>query len=308
MTEYDSPWKEALDRYFESFMALCFPRVSEHIDWSVLPRMLDKELQQIAPQSDTGRRSVDKLVEVQLLSGKAEWLLIHLEIQSQPVAKFSKRMFVYFYRISDKFDRPVISLAVLGDDDPNWHPGLFQQETFGCRVEFEFPTLKLLDFSNQIEVLEQSVNPFATVVLAHLMTMKTAGSPRDRSQWKIRLLRPLYSRGFSAEDVRALFRLIDWMMDLPTDIAIEFENELRKLEEENKMPYVTSIEQRGIEKGREEGLEEGLEKGRVAGQIQLLQRLLGLPEAAMSELSLHPLVELQSQLESLQKDLTSRKV
>lgn len=105
-------------------------------------------------------------------------------------------------------------------------------------------------------------------------------------------------------------------MDLPTDIAIEFENELRKLEEENKMPYVTSIEQRGIEKGlekgREEGLEkgreEGLEKGRVAGQVQLLQRLLGLPEAAMLELSLHPLVELQSQLESLQKDLTSRKV
>ncbi len=54
-------------------------------------------------------------------------------------------------------------------------------------------------------------------------------------------------------------------MDLPTDIAIEFENELRKLEEENKMPYVTSIEQRGIEKGLEKGREEGLEKGREEG-------------------------------------------
>ena len=106
MTEYDSPWKEALDRYFESFMALCFPVLWAHIDWSVPPKMLDKELQQIAPQSDVGQRTVDKLVEVRLLSGEIEWLLIHLEIQSQPAANFAERMFVYFYRIRDKYDRP----------------------------------------------------------------------------------------------------------------------------------------------------------------------------------------------------------
>ena len=66
MTDYDSPWKEALDVYFQPFMALCFPQIYEKIDWSVPPRMLDKELMQIAPQSAKGRRSVDKLVEVKL--------------------------------------------------------------------------------------------------------------------------------------------------------------------------------------------------------------------------------------------------
>ncbi len=298
MTEYDSPWKEALDRYFESFMALCFPVLWAHIDWSVPPKMLDKELQQIAPQSDVGQRTVDKLVEVRLLSGEIEWLLIHLEIQSQPAANFAERMFVYFYRIRDKYDRPLVSLAVLGDDDPNWRPNRFQQDLFGCRIEFEFPTLKLLDFGDQIDNLEQSDNPFATVVLAHLMTMRTAGSPRDRCAWKIRLLRPMYSRGMSAEDVRGLFRVIDWMMDLPTDLAIEFDGELRKIEEENQMPYVTSIEQRGIEKGREEG--------RVAGQIQLIQRLLGQTETTMLQLLTQPLEELRGQLDALQIELAAR--
>ena len=87
-------------------------------------------------------------------------------------------------------------------------------------------------------------------------------------------------------------------MDLPTDLAIEFDGELRKTEEEHKMPYVTSIEQRGLEKGRDEG--------RVAGQIQLIQRLLGQPETTMTQLLTHPLEELRGQLDTLQKDMAAR--
>ncbi len=83
-------------------------------------------------------------------------------------------------------------------------------------------------------------------------------------------------------------------MDLPTDLAIEFDGELRKIEEENKMPYVTSIERRGIEKGC------------VAGQIQLIQRLLGQPETTMTQLLTQPLEELHEKLDSLQKDLADR--
>jgi len=72
------------------------------------------------------------------------------------------------------------------------------------------------------------------------------------------------------------------------------------------MPYVSSIERRGIEKGREEGREEGRDEGRVAGQIQLIQRLLGHAEATMPELLTQPLTELQNQLDQLQKDLAAR--
>ena len=37
----------------------------------------------------------------------------------------------------------------------------------------------------------------------------------DRHAWKTRLVRGLNERGFSAKDVRELFHLIDWLMELP---------------------------------------------------------------------------------------------
>ena len=35
--------------------------------------------------------------------------------QGQPESDFAKRMYVYNYRLFDRYDRPVVSLAVLGD-------------------------------------------------------------------------------------------------------------------------------------------------------------------------------------------------
>ena len=60
MTEYASPWKEILDKYFAEFMQLCFPELYQAIDWVTPTKMLDKEFQQIAQESETGQRTVDK--------------------------------------------------------------------------------------------------------------------------------------------------------------------------------------------------------------------------------------------------------
>ncbi len=128
----------------------CFPQIYAAIDWSVPPKMLDKEFQQITPHGELGRRSVDKLVEVRLLSGETEWILIHLEIQNQWIADFAERMFVYFYRIRDRYNRRVVSLAVLGDDNPEWRPKAFEEDMFGCKVEFTYPMVKLNDFLQQM--------------------------------------------------------------------------------------------------------------------------------------------------------------
>ena len=277
MNDYDSPWKEALDVYFEPFVKLCFADLAAGIDWSVAPKMLDKELLQIAPQSELGSRTVDKLVEVKLLSGDVGWLLVHLEVQNQRDTDFARRMFVYFYRIRDKYDKRVVSLAVLGDAEPNWRPDRYQEANFGCQVDFKFPIVKLVDYAGQIEVLERSTNPFASIILAHLATMQTANDPEDRCRWKLRLLRPLYERGLTAEEVRKLFRVLDWMLQLPAEIELDFRQQLEQVEQERHMPYITSIERMAIEKGREEGREEGLEKGLLAGKIQMLQRILAEP-------------------------------
>ncbi len=302
MTEYDSPWKEALDILFEDFMLLCFPTIHEQIDWSVPPEMLDKELQQIAPASDVGLRVVDKLVEVKLLSGVLEWLLIHIEVQNQRTKHFVERIFSCFCRIRDKYDKPLVSLAVLGDESLTWRPNRFSLETMGCKVDFVFPIVKLADFRTQLEQLEISRNPFACIIVAHLQSFATKGQPRDRLQWKVRIVKGLYEQGWTADRVRHIFRVIDWIIDLPVELQKEFRVNLNTIEEEKKMPYVTSVErlareegiEQGIEQGIEKGIEQGIEKGVVIGQIQLLAQLLGANTPSLTELQEKSLPELKT--------------
>ncbi len=46
--DYDSPWKDVLDRYFPDFLAFFFPEAQAGIDWSRGWESLDTELQQHA--------------------------------------------------------------------------------------------------------------------------------------------------------------------------------------------------------------------------------------------------------------------
>jgi hypothetical protein len=67
-------------------------------------------------------------------------------------------------------------------------------------------------------------------------------------------VRNLYERGFSPKDVRELFRVIDWLMELPPALAGVFRQDLDKIQEEKRMPYVTSIERVARREGQREGI------------------------------------------------------
>lgn len=69
--QYDSPLKEALGQYLNSFLNLCFPQVSQAIDWNKKVEFLDKELQEVVRDASAGKRHVYKLVKVHLKSGAA---------------------------------------------------------------------------------------------------------------------------------------------------------------------------------------------------------------------------------------------
>ncbi len=105
MTDYDSPWKEALDVYFEPFLAFFFPQAYAEIDWSQGFKPLDKEFQKVVRLAEQGRRTVDKLVEVRLKDGREQWILIHIEVQTWQEAEFPRRMYVCNYRIYDRYNK-----------------------------------------------------------------------------------------------------------------------------------------------------------------------------------------------------------
>ncbi len=239
---YDTPWKQALEQYFEPFLVFFFPTAHAVIDWNYIPESLDKELQQLMPDAEVGKRIADKLFKVWRQGGEEAWVLVHVEVQSQEESGFAERMYVYNYRCFDRYRKPVISLAVLGDEQASWRPSSYGYALGGCELSLRFPVAKLLDYDTQWQVLEESLNPFAIVVMAHLKTKATHNKPQERKQWKWSLVRRLFERGYSREDVVQLFRLIDWMMVLPQELQQEFKEELSRYQEENQMPLLSRIE------------------------------------------------------------------
>jgi Domain of unknown function (DUF4351) len=291
--DYDSPWKEILDTYFPEFLAFAFPEIHRDVDWSRGYESLDKELPKILRKAKTGRRVVDKLVKVWRRDGEEQVVFIHVEFQGDYEAEFPRRIFVYNYRVFDRVQCPVVSLVILGDEHPSWRPRRYRQDLWGCRTDFSFPVLKLWDYNERWPELEASDNPFAAAVMVHLKTRATRKDAQGRLRWKLQMVRHLYERGFERRDAEQLFRFIDWLMALPEELEERFGVELRQLEGETKMPYVTPFERRAIEKGRAEGLNEGkqlgLDEGLQQGVVSVLKRLLArrfeqLPEWAEARL------------------------
>jgi hypothetical protein len=281
--DYDSPWKEALDHYFERCLAFFFPRVHADIDWARGFEMLDKELQPIVRRSRHGRQYVDKLVKVYLKDGQERWILVHVEVQARKEVEFPERIYVYNHRLFDRYGQEVISLAILADDDPAWRPDRYEYARWGFRAGIEFPVVKLLDYAPKYQELEADPNPFAVVVLAHLKALETRRSPEQRYAWKIRLVKGLYERGMAAEDVRRLFAFIDWVLELPEPMVDPFWDEIDAYQQEKRMPYMSTLDRIAMKQGLLRGIEMCLKVKFGAEGMELMPELRQIRETALLE-------------------------
>lgn len=264
-SDYDSPWKEILKLFFEKFMAFYFPIAHAEIDWWRGHEFLDKELQKVVRDAESGRRHVDKLIKAFRKDGKDIWILIHVEVQGQVEQEFDKRMYRYHYRLYDRYDRQVVSLAILTDDDENWRPGEFQYELWGCKSSLIFPAVKLFDYKQQWSKLEHNPNPFAIITMAHLKAMATQCQPEDRFKAKFGLIKVLYKRGYSRQQILELLRFIDWIMKLPDELEGKLIEAIDNFEEERKMRYKSYIERKAEKKGLQQGWQKGLLEGIAVG-------------------------------------------
>lgn len=116
--DYDSPWKEAIEQYFDAFLAFFFPRVHADIDWDKGYEFLNTELERVVRDATLGRRYADELVKVFLRDGTEAWLLIHIEVQGYPEQALHQRLYVYNYRIFGRYGVDVVTLVVLTEDMP----------------------------------------------------------------------------------------------------------------------------------------------------------------------------------------------
>ena len=228
----------------------------------------------VVQDAELGTRFVERLVRVQVLNGGESWIFIHVEVQGTKQAEFAKRMFVYNYRIFDRYEKPVASLAVLADEHKQWKPSSYGFAVLGCRHTLEFPVAKLTDYEDKLDELLVSDNAFGLITAAHILTQQTRKQHQERYKAKLRLIRILYQRHWDKQRVIDLFSVLDWLMQLPEWLNNQVWQELETIEENKKVQYITSVERIGIAKGMATGMAKGVEKGRVEGQSRLLRRQL----------------------------------
>ncbi|MCT7956095.1 transposase [Laspinema palackyanum] len=273
--DYDAPWKEAITLYFEQFLKFFFPDIHRQIDWSQPYQSLDKELLELGRDSEVGTQFPDKLFEVKLINGNPLWILIHVEVQSQYVKDFSQRIYQYNYRAFDQYNKPVVSIAILGDDNASWRPTEYAYTLGEYQLKLHFPIVKLLDYQTRWEQLESEQNPFALMVRAHLKTQATNRKMDERKQWKWILIRSLYEGGYRREEVENLFRFIDRMMTLPKQLEQQLRTQLVEYREEKQMPFISPMEELIQEEAMERGLQQGTLQTQRENILDLLQVRFG---------------------------------
>jgi len=266
-SDYDGAWKEALHQYFREILKQYFPGVAEVVDWNHEPQWHDKELSQVLAQAGHRAGLVDILVKVRLLNGNEQWIFLHFEVQSGREENFELRIARYNGGLSWIYKERVVSLVILADLDEHWRPSedVFRLADFESRLRFT--VCKLVDRVDH-EWREDNPSVAVQVARAQIAALRTAGNPEGRYLAKWQIVRNLYSLGYNGDELREVFRLVDWMVRLPENLSREFEKELTALEENLNMPYITSVERIAEERGEERGEARGEARGRATGRVE----------------------------------------
>ena len=167
------------------------------------------------------------------------------------------------------------SLAILADENAIWKPRCFSYTQWGCKIDFQFPIVKLKELGKDMGTLLADLNPFAVITAAHLLTQTSRHDVQSRYDWKWKLTRMLYEKDYTRKQILNLYRFIDWLMVLPESLSKKFNDQHKEYEEGKKMPFITTAERIGREEGMEKGM---LEDAREMVLEALDIRFSNIPE------------------------------
>ncbi len=267
MKRDDALWKGILEDLADDFMRFFIEDADIRFDLTHF-EFLDKELETLFPtqENEFYPKYVDKLIKVFSKTGEENWVLIHIEVQGSSDTEFSERMYSYFYRIWDKYKKPIAAFAILTDSNKKFHPSYFQQEFLGTKIRYEFNTYKVLQADEKI--LSDSDNPFATVILV----VKTALQKKKITQEnlfsiKLELAKQLLGKGFNSSKVRAMMNFLKLYIRFgDAELNHKFEKEIQTIT--NKPLKTMGIEEFILEREKRKGRVEGIQKGKMAAYAE----------------------------------------
>lgn len=266
----DILWKVVLEDVFGDLLKFIFPDADEVYDLDRGFEYLDKELAELHPQPNekTDSRFADKLVKVFHRNGTEEWMLLHIEVQgdTDERAAFADRMFTYFYRIRDRYRKPVSAVAIFTGQNGKTMPRLYTYEYRHTRLKYEYLGISVIDYS--ATELAESRNPFAHVIAAARLRL-LEGQLKDAELLNLKLLlaKKLRLAGFEMEKIRAVFIFLrNYILFDDPEMNCKFDHLVKEADKTHVMNTIEYIKMEGKEEGREEGREEGWEEGLKDGR------------------------------------------
>ena len=285
MNRDDTLWKGILENVFDDFLRFFFKGEAEELfDFDKPFQFLDKELEQLFPVADGGSpKFVDKLVKVFTKTGVEKWVLVHVEVQGYSEKDFAKRMFTYFYRILDKYNKQVTAIAIFTDANHNFHPNLYEYDFLGTKNVFSFNTYKIIGQDQQ--ALENNDNPFAVVILTVLLALKKkAFDDMDLLKIKLEIFRNLYRRNIPEKKRRSLKVFLDlYVRFAKPETNSKFDTEIQIF---TKNKNTMGIEEMVLERVRNEGKAEGKAEAKAEVQEAFVTYLIvkmGLSDAQAAD-------------------------
>lgn len=264
----DVLWKGIIEDLFADFLRFFYAPAEELFDIDKGFEFLDKELEQLYPGLDVLHpKFVDKLVKIYKKDGTNEWLLIHIEVQGYNDKLFARRMFTYFCRILDRFDREVASIAIFTDNNKSYHPDRYEYHSLETSNIFQFKTYKIK--GQDTASLENSNNPFAIVVLTALIALgERPKQPEELLNLSLDLAKRMFRKGFSKQKINSLLDFLKLYVYLDNkEIFFKFEEELDTI---TKKERTMGIRELGTQLIKEEGREEGIEIAKITLITNLL--------------------------------------
>lgn len=271
----DQLWKGILEDLFDDFLRFMHPDADAIFDFNRGIEFLDKELDQLFPPEDNeyAPKLVDKLAKVYRKDGREEWVLIHIEVQGLYRKDFGSRMFRYYYRILDKYDKPITAYAIFTESNKVARPNTFKLECLGTSLQYRYNTYKIA--GQDEDELRVSNNPFAVAVLVAKLAFAgkeiKVGRERDELLYglKMRLSRDLLKKKITKDKIYKLMTFLRYyVLFESSEINHIFDNELKELTERSE---TMGIEELMLDRAKRQGIQKGLEKGILTGKKEGLK-------------------------------------
>ncbi len=261
----DQLWKGILEDLFDDFLRFMHPDADNIFDFDREIEFLDKELEQLFPPEENQYtpKLVDKLAKVYRNGGGEEWILIHIEVQGQYRNDFSKRMYQYFSRIFDKYDKPITAYAIFTEASKMVRPDTFKLDCLGTSLQYRYNTYKIAVQDD--DKLRISNNPFAVAVLVAKLAFAgkeiRSGEERDKLLYglKMQLSRDLLQKEIAKNKIHKLMTFLRYyVLFESSEINHIFDSELNELTERSETMGIEELlldraKKQGIQKGKKEG-------------------------------------------------------